>query len=96
MTYRLTRKASANIRQLYSEGVRLFGTAQADRCFDRIEQTLPLLADSPNLVRERTELSPPARIHPAGSHVVVYTVENDGIILIVRVRHGREDWADSP
>jgi toxin ParE1/3/4 len=57
---------------------------------------LTLLADSPNLARERTELSPPARIHPAGSHVVVYTIENDGSILIARVRHGREDWAGSP
>jgi toxin ParE1/3/4 len=71
MTYKLTQKASADIRHLYSEGIRLFGPAQADRYCDRIEQALQLLASSPHLARERKELSPPARIHPVGSHVIV-------------------------
>ena len=43
------------------------------------------------MARERTEISPPVRIHPSGSHVIVYLIEEAENILIVRVRHGRED-----
>jgi toxin ParE1/3/4 len=62
----------------------------------RLRRTFDLLAENPRLARERTELSPPVRVHPCGAHVVIYTVEDDGTVLIVRVRHGREDWAGSP
>lgn len=34
------------------------------------------------------------RIHPVQSGLVIYQVEDHGNILIVRVRHGREDWVD--
>jgi toxin ParE1/3/4 len=96
MTYRLTGKAAADIRRIYVEGIRLFGAAQAARYHARLERVFGLLADNPELARERTELSPPVRIHPCGSHIVVYVVEADGGILILRVRHGREDWLGSP
>jgi toxin ParE1/3/4 len=36
------------------------------------------------------------RVHPCGSHIIIYTVNKAGGVLIVRVRHGREDWADPP
>ena len=47
------------------------------------------------MARERSELSPPVRAHPCGSHVILYTIEPDGI-LIVRVRHERKDWTSTP
>jgi toxin ParE1/3/4 len=95
MGYRLTRRAAADIRHIYAEGLRLFGSAQAERYHARLARVFDLLADNPELARERTELSPPVRIHPCGSHLVVYVIEADGGILIVRVRHRREDWAGS-
>ena len=96
MGYRLTRKAAADIRHIYLESARRFGPAQAERYHVRLRHTFDLLAENPGLARERTELSPPVRVHPCGSHVVIYVVEDDGTVLIVRVRHGREDWAGSP
>lgn len=33
------------------------------------------------------------RIHPFEAHIVVYTIEEGEGVLIVRVRHGHEDWA---
>ncbi len=54
-----------------------------------------VIAASPQIARERNELSPPARIHPCGSHVIVYVTEPDGDVLVVRVRHAREDWTRS-
>jgi toxin ParE1/3/4 len=35
-------------------------------------------------------------VHPYRSHIVVYLIDNDGDILILRVRHGREDWEGDP
>jgi toxin ParE1/3/4 len=43
---------------------------------------------------KRVELSPPVRIHPVQSHLVIYQIEDDGSVLIIRVRHVHEDWAD--
>ena len=95
MTYRLTGKAAADIRHIYAEGIRQFGPAQAARYHARLERVFTLPSDNPELARARPELSPPVRIHPCGSHLVIYRVEADGGILIVRVRHGREDWTGS-
>lgn len=44
------------------------------------------------MARERAELSPPVRIHPFKAHLVVYLSESETDILIIRVRHGHEDW----
>ena len=46
------------------------------------------------MARQRRELSPPMRIHPFKAHLLIYRIEEDGDILIVRVRHGHEDWTD--
>lgn len=43
--------------------------------------------------RERGEISLPVRIHPFKAHLVVYVMEEDGGILVVRIRHGHEDWS---
>jgi len=52
--------------------------------FDRI-------ASSPRMARERNKLTPPVRVQRYWAHLVLYLIEGDDI-LIVRLRHGREDW----
>ncbi|MFO1105975.1 MAG: type II toxin-antitoxin system RelE/ParE family toxin [Amaricoccus sp.] len=94
MRYRLSRAAASDLRALYAEGIERFGPPHADRYLDRLENSLDLLALNPGMARERAELSPPARIHPVGSHIIVYVAQVDGI-LVVRIRHAREDWAAS-
>jgi len=96
MTYRLTGKAVEDIIAVYWEGVRLFGTAQAEKYHAGMEQVFRLLSDHPELARERKEITPPVRIHPYGAHLIVYIVERNRDILIVRVRHGHEDWEEQP
>ncbi len=92
MAYKLTRKAEDDIIQLYLEGVRLFGTDQAENYHEELEQVFDLLADNPAMARERMEIDPPVRVHPHGSHLIVYLADDAGDILIVRVRHCHEDW----
>jgi toxin ParE1/3/4 len=73
-------------------GVAQFGIQQAERYHDLLERTFQFLAENPEAARERAEITPPVRIHPIESHVVIYTADESGDIFIVRVRHGREDW----
>lgn len=56
-----------------------------------LERVFALLADQPRMARLRTEFVPPVRIHPHAAHVIVFE-ETDAGIVILRVRHGREDW----
>lgn len=94
MAYRLTRKAAEDVSEIYSFGAEQFGVDQADFYHTLLQHTLEFLARNPLATRERLELSPPVRIHPVQSHLVIYEVETDGSILIIRVRHGHEDWTD--
>lgn len=96
MAYRLSRKAVDDIIAIHGEGLRLFGDEQAEKYHTGMEKVFQLLADNPELARERREIVPPVRVHPYGAHLIVYLIENSGDILIVRVRHGSEDWQEEP
>lgn len=91
MTYKTTRQADQDIIDAYVHGVQEFGTDQAERYHQGLIATFELLSANPRLARERTEFVPPVRIHPYGAHLIVYTLRDDGV-LIVRVLHGRQDW----
>ncbi|MCG5481577.1 MAG: type II toxin-antitoxin system RelE/ParE family toxin [Ensifer alkalisoli] len=86
--------AEEDIIDIAEEGVRLFGPAQARRYHDELFAIFNLIAANPRMARERFEISPPVRIHPFKAHLVVYRIEEDGDILIIRVRHGHENWLD--
>ncbi|MBB2971698.1 toxin ParE1/3/4 [Mesorhizobium sp. RMAD-H1] len=74
--------------------MRLFGPAQARKYYDELFEAFDLIAANPRMARERHELSPPMRIHPFKAHLIIYYIDNDDDIFIVRVRHGQEDWAN--
>jgi toxin ParE1/3/4 len=91
MTYRTTRQADQDIIDLYVRGALDFGAAQAERYYQGLIATFGLLAKNPRIARERTEFNPPVRAHPYQSHLIVYVLQDDGIV-IVRVLHGRQEW----
>ena len=92
---RLARKAREDLARLHNEGIGQFGTVQAERYFADLERTLAFLTEYPFPARERAETTPPVRIHPFRSHVIVYSVD-DRIVRVLRVRHAREDWSSDP
>lgn len=94
MGYRLTAAAEADIVTLYVEGAEFFGLHQADAYHEALGETFERLAEMPRMARERMEMSPPVRVHPFGRHLIIYR-EIDADILIIRVRHAREDWANN-
>lgn len=96
MAYKKSRKADEDIINIYVEGAEEFGSAQAEKYHAELENIFQLLADNPQLARERTEITPPVRIHPHWPHVFVYHVDDRGDVFIIRVRKGRENWSEDP
>ncbi len=92
MGYLLSRKAEDDIISIYLYGLEKFGQRQADIYHDGLSRTFELLAQNPLAAAERTEIIPPVRIYPFGAHIVVYRLQDDGNIFVIRVRHEREDW----
>ena len=88
----LSDRAEHDLEHIYREGVRLFGERQADRYIDALFETLDVLCEFPSAGRLRVELNPAARSYAHRSHVIIYDVDENGHVLVVRIRHGHEDW----
>jgi toxin ParE1/3/4 len=93
--YRLTKAAADDLVAIYLDGLARFGLPQADRYHGGLRQTFTFLAENPFAARLREEICPPIRAYPFNLHIVIYECAEDGIVIL-RVRHGREDWISSP
>ena len=82
--------AEQDIADIWVDGADRWGVDQADRYFDAMVNLFNLLSEQPEIARLRDEFSPPVRIHPYGSHAVVYKTVETGI-AIIRVLHNRRD-----
>ena len=91
MAWRLSRQADEDFVRIYRNGVFQFGVLQAEAYSAGLTLIFDFLADFPRAARERSETNPPVRAHPYKAHIVVYVLRDDDI-LIVRIRHGHEDW----
>ena len=93
MPFRLSLAAEEDVVGIAEAGIRLFGRAQARKYHDELFAVFDLIAANPRMARERHELTPPIRVHAFKAHLVLYVIEEEGGVLVVRVRHGHEDWA---
>ncbi len=91
MKWRLSGPANRDIIQIYAQGVERFGFAQAEKYMDDLDAAFDRLASYPEAGRLRHEVSPAMRVVPFRSHLIFYDVA-DSELLILRVRHGPEDW----
>jgi toxin ParE1/3/4 len=91
MAYRTTAQADQDIIDIYLWGWREFGQPQAERYHAGLAAALDLIADNPRIARERHEFTPTVRLHPYQSHMIVYLLDDMGV-LVVRVLNGRQDW----
>jgi len=80
------------VAAIFREGLELFGLPQADRYHEGLAETFAFLAEYPRVARVREEIHTPVRIYPYKAHLVVYELGADDRVLILRVRHGHEDW----
>jgi len=89
--YTLSAIAEEDLIQIYVEGARSFGFEQAHRYHRKLFDTFQFLAENPLVAPIRPELTTEIRVHPALSHIVLYTARKQDI-LILRIRHANEDW----
>ena len=82
--------AEGDLSEIWLESAASWGVEQAERYADSLFAVFDLLADFPELARERGEFTPPVRIHPSGSHLVIYRSERQGI-EIIRVLHAHQN-----
>jgi len=88
--FRVSKAAQADIREIGRYTQRQWGKDQRRVYLDGMNARFRLLANTPLLAAERQTLDPPVRIHPYEKHLIVYVIE-DGGILIVRVLHQSMD-----
>jgi len=92
---RLRPRALDDLEAIWLYTAAQWSVDQADLYIRQLTAGMDLLLEQPEIARERTELTPPVRIHPVASHLIVYRIEAEHLDII-RIRHGREDWTHDP
>lgn len=91
--YRLSTLASSDLRAIWDYSAETWSIDQALKQSLDFARLFDLIAVMPGMGRERTEFTPPVRIHATGKHIIIYTV-SDGAVVIVRVFHARQNWGE--
>lgn len=89
---RLTPQAEADLEEIWLYGATEWSAGQADKYIDGLMAVLNLLCDMPGLAHERSEFRPPVRIHPSGSHLIIYRLEDGGFLDVLHILGGRQNW----
>lgn len=92
MPFSLSLEADEDLRRIYLYGAETHGLDAADRYAARLRQALDVLADNPRIARRRQEFTGEVRAYPVRAHVIVYEIDDNDAVYVLRVRHGREDW----
>ena len=79
-----------DLKSIYRKSAEQFGLGQADLYRDGLLAALAFCAEHPRSVREAENLSRPVRVHPFKSHIIVFVILEEAI-LVVRILHGRQD-----
>ena len=91
MRFSLSVEAEEDIIEITEQGICMFGSLQARQYHDDLFAVFELIAANPRMAREREEISPSVRIHPFKAHLIVYRIDENGTIVVIRIRHGHED-----
>jgi toxin ParE1/3/4 len=89
--YRLTDRAKADVHALWEYIVLARGYPDAaDRQVDLLHRKFNVLARQPLMGEARDDLRPGLRVFSAGSYVILYYPQPDGV-QVVGVMHGAQD-----
>lgn len=95
MAFRISADAEADLEEVWTYIAVESGSPDIARRFiETIAARFEVLAEHPQLGRQRNDLRQELRSHPVGNYVIFYRiVDND--ILVLRVIHGRRDISAS-
>jgi toxin ParE1/3/4 len=88
--WRLSRQAERDLDAIWLFSADRFGTEQADRMLERLEEQFRLLAAQPRSGRARDDVRPGLRSVAIESYLIFYRVSSPGV-RIIRIWHGRQD-----
>ena len=88
---RLNPRAERDVDEIWDYSAGIWGVGTANAYVGGLRSTLSTIAASPLMARERTEITPPVRVYPYRSHLVIYRVDGDEI-AVLRVFHSRRNW----
>lgn len=80
-------------RAIARHGTLRFGVAQATAYAARIARSLKAIQTAPQIAAVKLGYSKLLRVHPVGSHLIVYEIAEDRI-TVVRVLHAHQNLID--
>lgn len=91
LPYRLAPRALADLDDIWRYSAETWSIEQADGYVDELVRMFETIAAMPTLARERSEFTPPVRMHFHEGHLIVYRIAGDHV-AILRLLGGRQDW----
>ena len=86
--YRLTKRADADLFDIFVYTIENFGSGQARRYSESMSRCFQLLAENPAMGRKADAIGRRIRRHEHGSHVILYEEDAEGV-LILAIVHSR-------
>lgn len=86
--FRVSNPALSDLESIARYTQEKWGKDQRNKYLLGLEDAFEKLADDPARVKERLDFTPPVRIYRHEKHLIVYVMDENGI-LIVRVLHQR-------
>jgi len=89
--FAITRKAQADLRAIATFTEERWGIEQRNAYIKQFDDTFHMLAASPSLGKNCSDIMPGYRKIPQGSHVIFYKDGSNGVVEIVRILHQSMD-----
>ena len=90
-TFKLRPQANIDLLSIWRASQEKFGTAQADRYIELLNEKMEMLTENPLIGKNRAEIKINYRSFRVESHVIFFRQENYGI-SISRILHKRMDF----
>jgi toxin ParE1/3/4 len=86
-----TNAAEADIAAINREGIRQFGEGQARKYASEMAEAFEQIGEYSFASPGRAGRESRVRVRPFGAHIILYEIQDESV-LILRIRHGHEDW----
>ncbi len=89
--FKFSNEAVKDLEEIWVYTKQIWSTEQADRYYDLIIDEVEFISENPNLGRDINYIKEGFRSTKVKSHVIYYKIEEDGVIVIVRILNQRMD-----